>query len=171
MGSIGTNNNIHPTAILYPGVIIGNNNYIGAYAVIGSPPEHKKYPKSQHSVIIGNGNWIGDHVTISQGCQHDTFIGDDNFICKGAYIAHDCYLYDGITISANASFGGCCLILDKVNIGMGATIHQGSTINSGTMIGMGCVVPKMKIEPNSIYVGNPAKYLKPNKKLYEQNKD
>lgn len=34
-------NFIHPTAIIYEDVEIGDNNYIGAYCIIGAPPEHK----------------------------------------------------------------------------------------------------------------------------------
>ena len=52
-------NFIHPTAIIGDNVILGDNNYIGAYCIIGDQAEHKKYwlqPKGK--VIIGNGNMI-----------------------------------------------------------------------------------------------------------------
>ena len=50
-------NFIHPTAIIYEDVEIGDNNYIGAYCIIGAPPEHKKHWDNPWSkVIIGNNN-------------------------------------------------------------------------------------------------------------------
>jgi acetyltransferase-like isoleucine patch superfamily enzyme len=36
-------NFIHPTAIIGKNVVLGDNNYIGAYCIIGDPAEHKKY--------------------------------------------------------------------------------------------------------------------------------
>ena len=38
-------NFIHPTAIIGDNVELGDNNYIGAYCIIGDPTEHKKYWK------------------------------------------------------------------------------------------------------------------------------
>ncbi len=55
-------NNIHPTAIIEEGAILGDNNYIGAYSIIGK------------KVRLGNNNNLKSHVVI----EGNTVIGDDN---------------------------------------------------------------------------------------------
>ncbi len=66
-------NNIHKTAIIEDGAIIGDNVTIGAYTIIGA------------NVKIGNGNIIGSHTVI----EGKTTIGDDNKIYSHAALGTD----------------------------------------------------------------------------------
>ncbi len=51
-------------------VTLGDNNYIGAYCIIGDPAEHKKYwGKQKGNVIIGDNNIITGLVTIDAGTE------------------------------------------------------------------------------------------------------
>ena len=155
-------NFIHPTAIIGDNVILGDNNYIGAYCIIGDPAEHKKYwlqPKGK--VIIGNGNMITGLVTIDAGTEDITTIGNNCFIMKHAHIGHDCYIWDNVTISCGAKIGGHSVIKEYSNIGLNAVLHQFSVINEGCMIGASAFF-KGESESFSKYAGVPAKYLSPN---------
>jgi UDP-N-acetylglucosamine acyltransferase len=79
---------------------------------------------------------------------------------KGVHIGHDCHIWDDVIISCGAKIGGHTYIMEKVNIGLNAVIHQRQTIAEGCMIGMGSVVTKKLItKPYSKYAGNPAKYI------------
>ena len=94
-------NFIHPTAIIGDNVILGDNNYIGAYCIIGDPAEHKKYWEYEEQikdygtlkiiqrgqikrglVTIGNNNIVTGLVTIDAGTEAITTIGDNCFIKK-----------------------------------------------------------------------------------------
>ena len=66
-------NNIHKTAIIEDGAILGDNNTIGAYTIIGA------------KVKLGNGNNIGSHTVI----EGKTTIGDDNKIYSHAALGTD----------------------------------------------------------------------------------
>ncbi len=66
-------NNIHKTAIIEDGAIIGDNVTIGAYTIIGA------------NVKIGNGNIIGSHCVITG----KTTIGDNNKIYSHAALGTD----------------------------------------------------------------------------------
>ena len=155
-------NNIHPTAIIGNNVILGDNNYIGAYCIIGAPPEHKKHwdnlnPYSK--VIIGNNNIITGLVTIDSCTDGEgTIIRDNCFIMKHAHIGHDCIIGDGVTISCGAKVGGHSVIQDKVNIGLNAVIHQYSHIKEGCMIGASAFFKGVSKEYTK-YAGVPAKEL------------
>ena len=166
---IGKNNTIHPTAIIYDNVTIGNNNYIGAYCVIGSPAEYKGMLDMNEGVVIGNGNRITEFAVINSGTTSPTIIGDNNFIMRNAHIAHDVEIGNRNTTSANTIIGGCVRIGDDSNLGMGCIIHQELLIPDGVMIGMGAVVTKKtKLRPWFVYAGVPAKELKFNQIGYDR---
>ena len=152
-------NNIHPTAIIGNNVILGDNNYIGAYCIIGDIAEHKTFwDKPNGKVIIGNNNIITGLVTIDAGTEQTTYIGDNCFIMKHAHIGHDCLIYSNVTISCGAKIGGHSVIKQYSNIGLNAVLHQFSIIEQGCMIGASAFF-KDTSEEFSKYAGVPARKI------------
>ena len=155
-------NFIHPTAIIGDNVILGDNNYIGAYCIIGDPAEHKKFwGKPKGKVIIGDNNIITGLVTIDAGTEYETIIQSNCFIMKHAHIGHDCWIGSNVTISCGAKIGGHSVIKQYSNIGLNAVLHQFSIIEQGCMIGASAFF-KGTSKEFSKYAGVPAKYLSPN---------
>jgi UDP-N-acetylglucosamine acyltransferase len=158
-------NDIHPTALIAPGTIIGRGNTIGPYCIIGFPAEFKGKEKLSRGVIIGNNNTITGLVTIDSGTERVTEVRERCYIMKHAHIGHDAIIMSDVTISCGAKIGGHCVIIDGCNIGLNAVIHQHQDIAGCCMIGMGAVVTKRLItEPFKIYAGNPAKLIGENTK-------
>ena len=152
-------NKIHPTAIIGNNVILGDNNYIGAYCIIGDTAEHKQYWNTKpNKVIIGSNNIITGLVTIDAGTEQATYIGDNCFIMKHAHIGHDCTINNNVTISCGAKIGGHSVIGEKSNIGLNAVLHQFSKVQVGCMIGASAFF-KGESEPYTKYAGVPAKSL------------
>ncbi len=161
-------NYIHKTALIGPNVILGRNNYIGPYSIIGFPAEHKTFwgenmrPKFG-KVIIGDNNIITSHVTIDAGTENITLVGNDCWILKGAYVGHDCNIEDNVTLSAHVLLGGHSIVMEGVNMGLGSMCHQRSIIGSYSMVGMGSVITKKStILPFDTVIGKPARFLKRN---------
>lgn len=128
-------------------------------------PEIKDFTGEAFAVKIGHGCKWFEYVTVSKGSYRCTEIGNNCMLLSHCHISHDCIIGNNVVISAGAKLAGSVIIGDNCNIGMNAVIHQGVTIPEGCMIGMGAVVTKKTdLKPHSVYVGNPAKYLKPNKK-------
>lgn len=152
-------NFIHPTAIIGENVILGDNNYIGAFCIIGDPAEHKKYwGQEKGKVIIGNNNIVTGLVTIDAGTEVPTIIEDGCFIMKHAHIGHDCRIMNNVTISCGAKIGGHSIIGEGSNIGLNAVLHQFSIIKKGCMIGASAFF-KGESEPEMKYAGVPARKL------------
>lgn len=152
-------NYIHPTAIVGDNVELGDNNYIGAYCIIGDKAEHKKYwDKPLGKVIIGDNNIITGLVTIDAGTEEPTIIENDCFIMKHAHIGHDCIIQNNVTISCGSKIGGHSIIKEKSNIGLNAVLHQFTTIEKGCMIGASAFI-KGATEEYSKYAGVPAKKI------------
>jgi UDP-N-acetylglucosamine acyltransferase len=152
-------NFIHPTAIIGDNVILGDNNYIGAFCIIGDPAEHKKYwNQEKGKVIIGNNNIVTGLVTIDAGTEVPTLIEDGCFIMKHAHIGHDCRIMNNVTISCGAKIGGHSIIGEGSNIGLNAVLHQFSVIKKGCMIGASAFF-KGESEIEMKYAGVPARKL------------
>jgi UDP-N-acetylglucosamine acyltransferase len=182
-------NIIHPTSIITPEVVLGDNNYIGphcyitgnttigdnnrfeGFCSIGTPAQHTDYFTSTvGKVIIGNNNIIREYVSIHAGTKNVTTLCNDIIILNHSHIAHDVYLENKTIISANVTLAGHCYIMEGANIALNSTIHQFQIIGAYSMIGMGGIVTKTSnIIPGNIYVGSPIKYLKSNKIGLERN--
>lgn len=159
---------IHPTAVIYEGVEIRNNVYIGAYCIIGAPAEHKQYwgVDPHHGVLIKEGTIITGAVTIDAGTVQRTIIEKNCFIMKRSHIGHDAHIKEGVTISPGALIGGHAIIGENTNLGMGCVIHQRKEVPSGCMVGMGSIITKKTyMDKGGVYVGNPATFLRWNRRL------
>lgn len=112
-------NNIHKTAIIEDGAIIGNNVKIGAYTIVGA------------QVTIGDGTTVGSHTFI----DGKTTIGKENKIFSHAVIG---------TIPQDLKFDG---EETELIIGDNNTIREHTLLNTGTagggyktIIGNGCLL-------------------------------
>ena len=175
-------NVIHPTAVIDDDVELGEDNYIGpfcyltgyltigdnnrfeSYCSVGTRPEHTDHWHKDGRTIIGDDGTFRDHISIHAATTDGlTRIGNCVIILNKAYVAHDCIIEDGVTLSCGVQIGGHVHVMKESNLGMGAAIHQYQVIGSWSMIGMGCIVPKKAlITPGQTWVGNPVKRLKTN---------
>ncbi|NIH86088.1 UDP-N-acetylglucosamine acyltransferase [Amycolatopsis granulosa] len=175
-------NRIHPTAVLGPGVELGDGNVVGPYAVlagplvigdgnwigphvtIGTPAEDRTGPHpvsweddpAGAGVRIGSGNRIREYVSIHQGTRRITRLGDNGYYLRGSHVAHDCEIGDDVTLASNVVLGGHTAIWSRANLGMGAVVHQHVRIGPGAMVGMGSAV-RREVGAFTIAVGNPAR--------------
>ena len=134
-----------------PQVMVQMNQYI-------------KETNHSHYIVMSDDGIFRDHVSIHASTTDGlTKIGNCVIILNKAYIAHDCVVEDGVTLSCGVQIGGHVHVMKESNLGMGAAVHQYQVIGSWSMIGMGGVVPKKsRIEPGHTWVGNPARRLKTN---------
>lgn len=122
-----------------------------------------------NATIVGDTS-MGEDCTIwfnavLRGDVNKIILGDKVNIQDGAVI-HCTYQKTATTVGNNVSIGHNailhgCTIEDEVLIGMGAIVMDGAVIGKNSIIGAGAVVTQNTIvPPNSVYVGNPAKFLK-----------
>ena len=162
MVEMGEGNYVGPFCYLAGYLQIGNKNRFEAHCAVGTRPEHTDYNKPGFC-RIGDDNWIREFTTINSGTDNVTTVGSKILMLNKAYVAHDCVIEDGTTLSCGVKLGGNVHVMRDSNLGMGAAIHQYQVIGSWSMIGMGGVVPKKsRIEPGHTWVGNPARRLKTN---------
>ncbi len=173
---------IHPTAVVSPGVElgadvvvgphavllgpcrIGDGVQIGAGCVIGSPPELTSSRQNvawagdldHHGVEIGAGSVLREFTAVQQGADAPTRIGAGCWLLSRSSIAHDCVLEDGVTTSAGVSIGGRALVGSGATLGMNATVHQRRVVGGGAMVGMSSAVTR-DVPPFAKAYGTPAR--------------
>ena len=126
---------MHPSAIIDSSAIIGENVYIGAYAVIEAGVKIGANSKIYPHTFLDNNVVIGENTTLYSGVK----------VYDGCVIGKNCILHSGVVIGADG-FGfapdaqgvynkipqiGNVLIEDDVEVGANTTIDRatmGSTI-------------------------------------------
>jgi UDP-N-acetylglucosamine acyltransferase len=157
--TIGKNTYIHPTAVIFDNVTIGDDCYIGPFCIIGGPPEHADCDplKEGKGVMIGNGCRLYGHNTVDSGMDRETCICFNSILMKGAHVGHDSFLFPHVTLSCGAKIGGHSSIGQCSVIGLNATIHQFTYLITGTMVGASAFVKGQWENDWRILAGVPAK--------------
>lgn len=166
-------NFVHPSAVVYwDRINIGTGNVIHPYVCIGTDAQHIREP-STGIIEIGNNNIFHSHscVTMPTKFSKKTVIGNDCYFMTNSMVHHDCVIEDSVTMSNNCVLSGHVHVMKGAIIGLNCNVHQWQVIGSYSMLGMGTIVtPKNRIVPGNVYVGTPAKVLKPNIIGLERNK-
>jgi gamma-carbonic anhydrase len=134
-----------------------------------TPTFGENYWLADNATVVGD-VVLGDHCTVwfnavVRGDVNSIRIGNYSNIQDGAVI-HCTYQRFATTIGSYVSIGHNaivhgCTIEDRVLIGMGAIVMDGAIIGTGSIIGAGAIVTQnTRVEPGSIYAGNPARFLK-----------
>ena len=129
--------------------------------------------------------WHFCHVMKNSRLGTGTSLGQNSFVASGVTTGSNCKiqnnvsLYQGVTLGDDVFLGPSCVFTNDLepdvkkdtwditqtivkngsSIGANATIVCGNTIGENSLVGAGSVVTK-DVEPNTVVVGNPAKFLK-----------
>ncbi|MGH1577027.1 acyl-ACP--UDP-N-acetylglucosamine O-acyltransferase [Planktotalea sp.] len=125
-------------AIVKGQTVMGVENTVFSFAVVGEIPQDKKFDGEITRLEIGARNRIREHVTINTGTGGGgglTKIGDDCLLMAGCHVAHDVIIANNVIVVNSAAVAGHCIIEDDVIIGGLAGIHQFVRIGKGAIIG------------------------------------
>jgi|APGre2960657404_1045060.scaffolds.fasta_scaffold07973_2 UDP-N-acetylglucosamine acyltransferase len=162
---------VHRTSIIYGGVKIGENVQIGPHCIIGGVCE---YPNKRLRVC-NNGPVFIEHHTILHGLntvdgpnEFSTVIENDCTLMKGSHVGHDCFIQNNVTLSCGVKVGGFSRVEAYSTLGLNSTVHQKQTVPRGSMLGAGSFFKTDKGRHFKIWVGSPAKPIKPNQYLIDK---
>ena len=121
---------IHPKSEIDPKAKLGKNVYIAAFAVARCDE---------------GGIEIGDCTSVQEGCVlhgKDVRVGSKVTLGHGA-VVHGCIVRDNVLVGMNST------LLDNCEIGEWSIVAAGAVVTEG-----------MKVPPNSLVAGVPAKILR-----------
>lgn len=108
-------------------------------------------------VSIGDSTLVAPNVSINSLSK----IGKGCILNTNCVVEHECLIGEFAHIGPGAVLAGNVTVGELTFVGANATVKQGVKIGKNCIIGAGSVVLE-NIPDNTIYVGNPAKYLKEN---------
>ncbi len=103
---------IHSTALVYPGVTLGDLVRVGAYVILGEP-EQSKQP-GEVALTIGPLSKIRSHTVIYAG----------NTIGEGFQTGHNVLVREDNEIAEDVSIGSGTVVEHHVKIGRGVRLHS-----------------------------------------------
>ena len=137
---------------------VGRNNRVFSHAVLGNPPQDKKYGGEPTQLTIGDDNVFRECVTVNTGTVQDsgsTDIGDRNWIMAYVHIAHDCKIGSNIIMANSVQLAGHVVVGDWAVIGGITGVHQFVRIGTHAMTGAGTTLLQ-DLPPYVMANGNPA---------------
>jgi len=102
---------VHPTAIVYPGTVLGEDVRVLEYAVVGKQPT------------------LSPRSTAKREPLAATKIGDGTIVSTGAIV------FAGTTIGARVILGDQSCVRERVTIGDDVVLGRGSLVENDTTIG------------------------------------
>ncbi|MDY4279992.1 MAG: acetyltransferase [[Pasteurella] mairii] len=110
------------------------------------------------NTTLGKGLFIGKMAIINSGVT----IGDNVIINTKALIEHGCVIGNHCNISTNTTLNGDVIVDDYCFVGSSAVLNGQLRIGENSVIGSGAVVIR-NVQPRTVVVGVPAKFIKENK--------
>ena len=102
---------IHPTAVVHPGTVLGEGVTVLEHAVVGKQPA------------------LSARSTVSREPLEPTRIGDETVVSTGAIV------FAGSTIGARVILGDQACVRERVTIGDDVVLGRGSLVENDTTIG------------------------------------
>lgn len=181
---IGTNPNIHSTAIIEDGVIIGNDVFIEAYAIIkrrsvlgdnvyigchstigGEGFQIIKDGETNIRVVHAGGCYLSNESVVSHGSvvcnalfEGATFVGENAMIDGLAWVGHNCVVEDNAVLTAGVILCGSSHVKKGAWLGCNTTILNNVVVGERALTGIGCTTIR-DILPGTTAVGNPARTI------------
>lgn len=138
---LGTRVYIDPAATVIGDCVLGDNVSVWPGAVIRGDLE---------PIVVGNRSNVQDNAVL-----HTTHKSPYNPEGWPLTIGED------VVIGHRAVLHGCT-VGNRVLVGIGAIVNDGAVIEDEVIVGAGCLVPPGKrLASGYVYVGNPAKQLRP----------
>ncbi|KAM0515014.1 hypothetical protein ACHAPE_006336 [Trichoderma viride] len=156
--TIGDGTELVSNVTILSSTSLGKNCNVYPFAVLGGPPQDKKYSGENTALVIGNKTIIREFVSIHTGTADGdgiTRVGNRCYIMTNVHVGHDCQIDDDVVLATGAGLAG------HVSVGRGAIvsgqagIHQFCRIGQLAFVGGGSMVTR-DVLPFSTVIGNRA---------------
>ncbi len=138
--------------------LLGKGNSLGHGAVLGTPPQDKKFDEKVDTwLVVGDHNIFREYSTVNRatGEGAKTIIGSGCLLMTQSHVGHNCHIGDEVILSNIATLAGHVEVHDWAIIGGLVAIPQFNRIGKGSFIG-GFSAMRLDIPPFFRASGRPA---------------
>ncbi|WP_417386573.1 acyl-ACP--UDP-N-acetylglucosamine O-acyltransferase [Gimesia sp.] len=135
---------------------IGERNRFFPCSVIGSEPQDAGYTGAPTTVMIGDDNLFREGCTIHRGAEkedHSTRIGNRNTFLCNSHVAHNCRIFNDVTLVNGVLLGGHVHVHDRAIVSGNTVVHQFCTIGTLAFIS-GSARATIDVPPYMICTGS-----------------
>ena len=145
-------------------VVLGKNNTVYPYAMIGGLTHDLKYQGGDPGLRIGDDNVFREYVTahVATEADDETVIGSNNVFLAYSHVAHDCIIGNHLVMSSHSALAGHVEVGDHVNVAWGAGVHQFCRLGRHCMVSA-CSKLVQDVPPFMLADGSPAEVRSINK--------
>ena len=145
----------HPTAIIDPGAVIGEDSKIWHFCHVMSPSEMGKACILGQNVFMANNVTLGNGVKVQNNVSIYTGVVCEDHVFLGPSMVFTNVLNPRSNVERKEEFKQT-LVKEGASIGANSTIICGNTIGKYSLIGAGAVVTK-DVPDFALVLGMPAK--------------
>lgn len=112
---------------------IGERNRFFPTSVIGTEPQDLGYSGAPTRLEIGDDNFFREGCTVHRGAEkedHCTRIGDRNSFLCNSHVAHNCRIFNDVTLVNGVLLGGHVHVQDRAIVSGNTVVHQFCTIGT-----------------------------------------
>lgn len=156
---------IEAHAVVRAGASLGPLNVVHPFAVLGGPPQDKRYAGEATTLVIGARNVFREHVTAHRGTPSGggvTRVGSGGLFMVSAHIAHDVSVGDAVIMANGTLLGGHVAIGDYVVTGGHVAVAPFVRVGARAFLAGGAMVER-DVPPFVIAAGDRAKVRALNK--------
>lgn len=170
--SVGDDCVLHPNAVLYDGVSIGNRVILHAGVCLGADGfgyvrhelGYQKFPQIG-TVVIEDDVEIGAHTCVDRAALGRTRIGRGTKLDNMVHVGHNCDIGERVVIAAQTGISGSVVIEDDAVIGGQVGFGDHTRVQSGAVIGSKAGILPGKIVRPGVWWGIPVQPLDEYKRM------
>ncbi|MFN2533315.1 MAG: UDP-3-O-(3-hydroxymyristoyl)glucosamine N-acyltransferase [Pyrinomonadaceae bacterium] len=170
--TVGSDCLLHPSAVLYDGVSIGNNVILHAGVCVGADGfgyvrdnlGYHKFPQIG-TVVIEDDVELGAHTCVDRAALGQTRIGRGTKIDNLVHVGHNCDIGQRVVIAAQTGISGSVVIEDDAVIGGQVGFGDHTRVQSGAVIGSKAGILPGKIVRPGVWWGIPVQPLADYKRM------
>lgn len=156
--TLGPGTVIHTHGVVLGPAIVGRQNVVHPFAVVGGAPQLKDPTRDLRSGLsLGDRNVVREHATIHRGSGGTgTRIGDDNLFMVGAHVAHDAVIGSHVTLANSVQIAGHAVVEDYATFGGLSGIAQFVRVGETAFVAAGAMCER-NVPPFVIVQGDRAR--------------
>lgn len=136
---IGNDTYVGPFAVIYNGAVIGSRVKIYQSASVSHIPQITGVGDEDFSCSVGDGTILHEFVTVHRGSKSTglTSVGKNCLLMAYSHVGHDTKMGDNCVMANGVQIGGHCILEDYVMIGGLTPVHQFCRVGQHSMTGGG----------------------------------